>query len=76
MQIAVRGGYKSYSYKTRMRRAWRVGRIPRTYLKGKEMKLFIIGIFIAIGILDVLLIVGSAKLERMREKNEGNNRKV
>ena len=30
----------------------------------------IIGIFIAIGILDILLILGCAKLEKMRGKND------
>lgn len=44
--------------------------------KGKSMKLFVIGILIAIGILDTLLVVGCAKLERMREENERDNRKV
>lgn len=34
------------------------------------MKWFFIGLFVAVGILDVLLILGCAKLERIREKNE------
>lgn len=42
--------------------------------KENDMKWFLIGLFIAIGILDVLLIMGCAKLERMREKNERDNR--
>ena len=40
------------------------------------MKGFFIGLFIAIGILDVLLIMGCAKLERTREENERNNSKA
>ena len=40
------------------------------------MKGVFIGLFIAIGILDALLIMGCAKLERMREKNERSNRKA
>ena len=40
------------------------------------MKEFFIGLFIVIGIMDVLLILGSAKLERMREENERSNRKA
>ena len=34
------------------------------------MKWFFIGLFVAVGILDVLLILGCAKLERMREERE------
>lgn len=40
------------------------------------MKGFFIGLFIVIGILDVLLIMGCAKLERMREESERSNRKA
>ena len=40
------------------------------------MKGFFIGLFITVGIFDVLLIMGCAKLERIREKNERDNRKV
>ena len=40
------------------------------------MKWFFIGLFITVGIFDVLLIMGCAKLERIREENERDNRKV
>lgn len=38
--------------------------------RGEAMKWIVIGIMAAIGVLDMLLILGSAKLERMRNKNE------
>ena len=38
--------------------------------KENDMKWFFIGLFVAVGILDVLLILGCAKLERMREERE------
>lgn len=34
------------------------------------MEEFCIGLFVVLGILDVLLVLGSIKLEKMREKNE------
>lgn len=37
------------------------------------MKALVIGIFIEIGILDVLLVIGCANMERMRERNERSN---
>ena len=45
-------------------------------IKEEDMKWIFIAIFIAIGILDVLLVMGCAKLERMREENERSNRKA
>ena len=44
------------------------GTIPTD--KENDMKMFFIGLFVAIGIFDVLLVMGCAKLERMREENE------
>ena len=40
------------------------------------MKGFFIGLFIVVGIFDVLLIMGCAKLERMREKNERSDNQI
>lgn len=34
------------------------------------MKEFCIGLFVVLGILDVLLVLGSIKLEKMREERE------
>ena len=51
-------------------------REPKTTQKENDMKWFFIGLFVAVGILDVLLILGCAKLERIHEKNERDNRKI
>lgn len=40
------------------------------------MKWFFIGVLVAIAVLDILLILGCAKLERIHEKNERDNRKI
>lgn len=40
------------------------------------MKEFFIGLFIVIGILDVLFVMGWLKSERMRENNERSNSKA
>ena len=37
------------------------------------MKWFFIGLFVAVGILDALLILGCAKLEKIQEERERRN---
>ena len=51
-------------------------RSPSVLHKEEDMKWIFIGLFIAIGILDVLLVMGCAKLERMREENERSDSKA